>query len=413
MQISPPVCDNPSAPVQRHLAARGMERNLAETLLFLIFFALATIGYPLAGALTTLFAPDTQTISYAYRGLVLALSVLVFVNAAFRGRLQPIPLSLLLFFLAGSLRLFYDNYFTYITDSDKVAQYFFGTVMIPALAVAAACKSYSAKYFPLVIWVLSATIVMTIGFIEAFDLAGAADLSKNVGRLFFQSLNPTLIAYSSYFAIISGVILWTRVPLTMRIIFTFVAVVAVYLMLITAARGAWLTLILGGAVVAWSKKNISLVVFLSLAALAIVLVFPDVTVTLLERFSNVGVDRSSDERLFALQSSWATALENPIYGIAYVDPIALFYPHNLIVESGVAMGVCGMGMMVYIQIRLLLIGRALAETGDVMLAVFVITVLSEAFLSGSIWQSADFWAVAALTFGLPRQAALQGRRRSG
>ena len=54
-------------------------------------------------------------------------------------------------------------------------------------------------------------------------------------------------------------------------------------------------------------------------------------------FQDAGQDRSSYERLDVMRLSIDEAIANPLLGYAYIEPVTGIYPHNLLVESALAL----------------------------------------------------------------------------
>src|SRR5471030_2225741 len=97
----------PGAIVELH------QQKSAESYWFLDFVAwtvaLAVIGYPLAGLASAYFAVPDDTISIAFRLLVIFLSASIFVVNGMRYGLRPIDTSLTIFIVLYLLRLIWDT----------------------------------------------------------------------------------------------------------------------------------------------------------------------------------------------------------------------------------------------------------------------------------------------------------------
>jgi hypothetical protein len=377
--------------------------SIVTSWLYSLLFVATTTGYPLAGALTTILTPGSQTISFAFRGSVIALSLILLITGLFKGQLTSMTKLVILFFLAGFARIFYDNFVSFVQDADKIGLYFIGTIVIPSLALGY-CQSYydSKKLIQMVFW-YNAFVCILVSYINYSGVAGDGDITEKVGRLFFVSLNPTLIAYSGFFAIVSGYLISKKSSLSLKVIVIFISILSLNLMTLAISRGPWIALFFSFGYVAMKRRSFYIMGLMIGLGLALGLFLSDSALeplAIFNRFTSVGVDQSSQERIFAVQRSIDGMLEYPFWGIAYVDPVALFYPHNLVIESGMALGVGGAAMMVIIQFRLLRACLAMRSDSELILGVFILTVLTTAYLSGSIWQSSDFWGVTALVLSL-------------
>jgi O-antigen ligase len=385
-------------------ALAGTDRPSAvDAWAYVALLVIASIGYPLSGALTTLLAPGSQVFSFGFRGVVVALSAVIFFKAMFEGRLSTIPVILILFFSAATARLFYDNFVSFAIDADKAGQYFIGTVLPPALSLCACRRNFDARKLAPFVFGYNAPVCFLVGYINFFDLGGDADLTKETGRLFFEALNPTLIAFSGMFVIVSGFILWSKANLLAKGGILIAAAMGLQLMSLAISRGPWIALILSLGFILSAKRNYYLPLIIAVVAFFALPIFSAAffdPFSIFGRLATSGIDESSQERIFAMEQAYRAMIDNPIFGLAYVDPVTGFYPHNLVLESGLALGVAGAAAMVFIQINLLKKLTGLIAQEDLMLGVFVVSVITAAYLSGSIWQSADFWCAAALVMSL-------------
>jgi hypothetical protein len=398
-------------PVKSRQSLGAKSYDSFATWSYMTLFLLASSGYPLAGTLTSLLTPGTQTISFGFRWLVVALSVLVLVQSFLSQKQRLFPPILLVFFACCVARMYYDNFVAYIPQADKVGLYFVGTVLPPALVLGVCYPNYDKEKLPIAMFVLSASICFLVTLMNEFQLAGAANMSEALGRLFFESLNATQIGYAAVFAIFSGLLIWKGSPFWLKMAILAAAANSLYLLGLAAARGPVVALVLGFAYLAWTRRSFALLAFLIILGAIAALWLSDSSLLIFDRFTTFGADESSDERIITMVQSWNSALENPLVGLAYVDPAVMFYPHNFTIESGLALGIVGFLLMVYIQIRLFFLSDWLGKTGDKMLGIFVIAILTGANLSGSIWQSTDFWMVTALAFGLASNRVVRARPR--
>lgn len=257
--------------------------------------------------------------------------------------------------------------------------------------------NYNSKMLPISLILIAGSGCTLIFITRALGFAAGADIGEQTGRLYFESLNPTQIAYAGFAVFASTLALWSRSPLWVRAILIVQCAIAALLMVDAASRGPLVALVLSFGFIAWSQKRFLLLALLLMAGAVLALFVSDSSLVLVDRLTTSGVDQSSIERLEFIQSNFLTAIENPLFGAAYVDPVSQNYPHLTVLESAVAIGVGGAALMLFIQWRMLLDGLWLGKHRDLLMTMMVIAVLVQAYLSGSIWQSADFWAVAGLS----------------
>ena len=105
-------------------------------------------------------------------------------------------------------------------------------------------------------------------------------------------------------------------------------------------------------------------------------------------------------------------MQNPLLGFAYVDPLTQSYPHNLLLESFLALGVFGLALMAALQFRLLTLAYQVGQRGNILIALIGAATFVNAWVSGSLWGSGVFFSCITL-LGLQRrnQRLLQVRGR--
>ena len=92
-----------------------------------------------------------------------------------------------------------------------------------------------------------------------------------------------------------------------------------------------------------------------------------------------------------LQLSIDTAKDYWLTGYAYIEPITGLYPHNLIVESALAMGLAGCAVMVVLQVSLLRRAVTSAWRGLYFMPFVALCELVNGWLSAAIWGDAIFF----------------------
>jgi O-antigen ligase len=105
----------------------------------------------------------------------------------------------------------------------------------------------------------------------------------------------------------------------------------------------------------------------------------------------------SEERFFLFQDAFARFMENPLFGYRAIG----VYPHNLILESFMALGIFGGLLMIIITLiafRNCFVLIRIKHTNWIGL-IFLMYVVST-FISGSIWNSFEFWSLLGLSFSL-------------
>ncbi|HEV2815932.1 MAG TPA: O-antigen ligase family protein [Allosphingosinicella sp.] len=362
--------------------------NSVNPALYALFLALALTGYPLAGVVTSALGWEGPTISYAYRILVLLLGAILFGQAVLRGRPRLPPVLVLIFFSLYFVRLYYDAFIDPLQGADFAFTFYVSVVLTPCLAMAVATDGYDETRFALSTFWVGFVACVSIALLEAAGW-GAGHL-EDTGRLSFDALNPITVGFTGLFTLLAIIALWRQRPRLMPV-FLIGGAFAIYSIVEAASRGPAAAGAFAIAVLALARRNFLLFAVLLAAGAYFVFFADDASLKLLSRFEGVGTDESSAERLFFMQNAIREALDNPLFGHAYVETVTFQSPHNLIIESGLAIGLLGVAIMVVIYFQIARRAWLLAKAEHEFLAGLLCCAFVNANLSASLWSSLEFW----------------------
>jgi O-antigen ligase len=104
------------------------------------------------------------------------------------------------------------------------------------------------------------------------------------------------------------------------------------------------------------------------------------------RIVSLPEDETVMQRLYLGRLAWQEFLENPLFGSGFSLPVTGEYPHNIILETGMAMGVFGLALFLFlIATGLRQAFLAIRGNGDgFMASLFVYDLVASQF-SGSLW----------------------------
>ena len=381
--------------------------------------ALSINGYPIAGVITTIGLPGSQTFSYIYRIIIILLSVFVFMQSILTNRNQAaLPFSITLFFTLYTIRLYYDTFYDPIPGAGLAFIYFIATIIVPTFACAIGRQNYDYKKFAnALFWVSAVGALGSLG-IYLLGISVTSDQTDQTGRLGFDALNPITIGYVGFYTFAAAYSLWPDAQAKFRWVLAMGAILGIYTLIAAASRGPLIALILSIGFVAAVRRETGIVILMISAATILAFAAEDGQFNIITRLLLTGEDLSSQAHLFVAQTAIGQALESPFFGHAYVETITYSYPHNLLIESGLAMGIIGFLLMCWIMGKSLYTAWFLGVRRDRILPIAMITALVGANLSGSIWGSVNFWPLVVMGFmmidsELKRQrdlAALQSRK---
>jgi O-antigen ligase len=104
---------------------------------------------------------------------------------------------------------------------------------------------------------------------------------------------------------------------------------------------------------------------------------------------------SASTRLDMYAKAWKDFQENPILGSSIIEHVHMIYPHNMILESFMAMGIVGGSLSMLIMLfnvrNILVLLRSRPESA--WTSVLLVQYSTGAMLSGAIWGNSAFWAL--------------------
>lgn len=366
---------------------------------YALFLALTLTGYPLAGVVTSMLGQEGSTISYAFRILVLLLGLVLAGQAFLRGRPATPPAIVMIFFSFYLVRLYYDAFIDPLQGADFALYFFVGVVLAPCLAAAIAIHGYDETKFALsTFWVGTIACVS----ITLLHLAGWADRDAESGRLSFDALNPITVGFTGLFTLLAIIMLWRKRP-NMFPIFLIGGAFAAYSIVEAASRGPAAAGAFTIAILALVRRNYLVFAVLLIAGAWFVYFADNSTLRLLSRFEGIGTDASSSERLFFMQNAINEALDHPLFGHAYAETVTFNSPHNLLIESGLAIGMGGVALMAVLYYQIARRAWRFAKVQYTFLAALLCCAFVNANVSASLWSSVEFWLPLILSVEVARR----------
>lgn len=369
-----------SARIQTSFTAlrRGIRPRLGAAWL-LVF---VVIGYPIAGLMASAMDWDSTTASIPLRVLVLVLSVWLLLSRR-NGTNQRGGLWLGLFCGAYLLRLLTDTGITQVPGAVEALVFFLATVVIPAVALWKHADSFSEVQAQRLMFTLGSGICISILGMSALGVGQSRSIAEISGRLSFEALNPISVGHTAVSTMIAALCM-VRTGLSPKQAPMLIAgsVAALTTLLMAASRGPLLCLVAAGLVYVMATGRWFWVVLISLA-LAPFLFAADSE--MLMRFTTIQEDTSALERLAVQSNAVDQFLSQPILGSAFVELTSLSYPHNLFLETAMALGILGLLLLVAILAKAgRSFGRQIKE-GQLLIPLLFVQYLMGAQFSGSIY----------------------------
>ena len=388
-----------------------MKLKLENFNIFLIF--LSIFGFPIFVTVSLLIGFNTSDGSVIYRFLIVLLSITVIIF-----QIKKIPRlklnAVTIFFILYTLRITYDLTLRGITttyiENSKIFLFYFGGIIIPTIAISF-MKINFEKLNNLIFRIsLIQCFFILVGLylLYGFDL-----ISLLTDRYLFTSneinngsgspLNPILVSRcgATLFILLLVNILFGKIKLkSLSALIAFV--ISVSLILLGGSRGPLVSCVILSLIsffLFFKNSNIKNIIFGFLFFLSIFFGFEYLinsyseSINLVSRINEslLSSDQISFGREEHFKSAFKQFINNPILGDKIFDNYSNFYPHNLFLESFMALGLFGGLLFIFIIFRNLVNFQQKKNYINlyVLFSIFLLFVCT----SGSIWNSFEFWVI--------------------
>lgn len=360
--------------------------------LFGLLVVLTFVGYPIAGALAQILSLPNTAASYPFRGLILTVSIGIILVGVMTVRYR-IALPILAFLLIYLARLVVDSEGISFPDADRDLLFYIAAVLIPTLGVGVSDVYDERRTIILLSWFGGLACALIIYGLQN-NVVGATGLDFS-RRANFDSLNPITIGYTGIYTALAGVGILKHANRKWKFALAAPLIVAgLAVLVLGGSRGPFVGMLLFLALYALVHRHglLALAMFVAFGYGLYATVGQDLA--LVQRLENSSNDASIWNRIYVQQASWEVAVQNPLLGFSYLEPSSLAYPHNLLIESGMALGIFGFFLMLIILTRLIFDSFTLLRHGHLLVPFVAISAFANANLSASIFQSNDFWLIA-------------------
>lgn len=316
-----------------------------------IFVTAGLAGYPVASFLPEAMGLDSRIVTVPYRALVLSLALLVLFRLALghlHGHAGRLALPLMFFWALYLLRMMTDLFVNPVASSlppQEILLYGLGVCFVPMLAffVLQSEKTILRS-------VRGTIILLALGcFLGIYD--NLANLGSDSQIWANTSLNT--ISFGHVGASVCGLSVLYLLQGKRSAPFPRVALLGfiplgLTSMFLAGSRGpavalAVMLLVLAIANLKRGKAGPIIVLLIALASILPPLFNEQIRIanTLVDRLTNVSGALSSVQRISLWRSSWAQFLEHPVTGSSLELRNFVTYPHNLVLESFMAVGLLG------------------------------------------------------------------------
>lgn len=412
----------------------------------LMLLVLCLFGLQIQMIIPFLLHQNTTPFSIVFRAVCLSLSLYIILLSLMRGARQTITygaIFLICFYVIYSFRFLYDIQIRHINEQSTFQNpsafffysTFFGTVLIPCIAIIFSAKYISIRRFidVFTIWSflqVSFIIVNLIVFIgtgiDYTILLGDRNASQLVlanGSTDSQSIPINLITISKSGVLCASIVSYRLIfdrpsQRSIFIIYSFFLIVGITLMIMGASRSPLLAFVLIILTMfffyikkASLKKKISaiLLFLLSVFVLSGVVSAAGEDVALFKRFSSFFEARESGDkeiRQYQWDAAWNQFLSSPLFGDKIIENEMGYYPHNEYLDVLMSTGLIGaffyLGYLIFFVWRL---WRFFENKYYFFLVVIFIVYWLGKLFSGSIFEDNEGSCISAFIIAcqLPRK----------
>jgi hypothetical protein len=386
--------------------------------LTLLLRVLILVGYPLISMISTF---GGLAISEFYRACVFLIAVGIFSLSLRNLRRGRLDIMLTLFFVLYGVRLLIDWLYVGIEGADRANLLFWVMVCIPVLATTRlgtvdeeALAEWLSRLALLVLILIFAAMLLGLN-VNPWADAGASTAATE--RLQFEALNPILIGHVAGFVLICNTYLLVENQAKgLKWLFLLGGIVlAVIVIGLANSRGPIIAASLALLFFFLSRRYrwarlVPLVIVTGITISYLLYQDPQIIGNLTERFTEDTVYNPSDlGRVEAQESAIAAFIENPIFGAFYRDPMLAEnqYPHNLIIESAMALGVVGLTLMILLHVRATVFVLSKSGGRHPLIVMLLIQQFISVSLSGAIWGADAFFMLMGMCHAFGKRPTVQ------
>jgi hypothetical protein len=381
--------------------------------LLVLLYALAVAGFPAVTLIPSIFALPSRTATVPYRIAFLCISLVVLILHGLLGRRfarGPYWILAFLLWVALLLRMYFDlivhPVYTSIAANDYWL-YTLGLTLLPQFAFGIKCNHETyikARRASFLLALIATPIILTVALRGSFqEVLG--------GRLGTDVLNPISLGHLGAALVILSIV---APPFTSRSLAIIARVVGcgtgLLVVLLSDARGPQVALVVCIFLFVVKKGRRGLATIILLAA---TLVYPylqavdyaegSTSIRIFGRwseFQDVADSKSAGVRVILMIHAVEQFMEHPLTGNSLVEEQSGDYPHNIILESFMSIGVFGGAVLLCMIVVCCRATLVLLSAGDAYswIGLLYAQQLVGSMFSGSLLVGETYWVWSAAVF---------------
>ncbi len=385
----------------------------------LFVFICSLVSYPVFGLLSSIFGLETQSITTPYRSIVLTISLITISVSLFIKNRIVIDKWLLIFLLMYLIRIIYDLNNNSIENNRFSVIFFIVVVCIPLTSILISNIFYFKESF-------IGKGLLAVGLFGGAMalLASAAGLGYNPWedqgitdvRLGFTAVNPITLGNLGVTTTICGLFLLSEKDTSRMWQLLCIVAIAVggVLAIRAGSRSALIALILCSIWFGFQNPR-RLIYLIPIATVALVLGVTQSNVVLhtIDTIFEGGwqYDGSSLIRLEMQNIAINDFYDSPLYGKHHANPMlpSGYHPHNLFIETAMALGILGLILFSSLLIRVTFSVFRHFNRSNPLLTLLLMQQIISATFSAALWGADAFFILLALALQKPHH--LQPKNR--
>lgn len=388
----------------------------------LIWF-LTIFGYPFFVFVALVLSLQTHHTTYLFRIIVIVLCISEVKSFGIFSILNSIPISVRIFALAYLCRLTYDAIFISFSPIFFNSIYLIAVVILPVLAICR-FKIISKLEDWSEIFAFSGGLLCLILLI--IFLLGIADLQSTtlrMGRLSYVSLNPISIGSLGAITMLAAFLMYLKQTERNRIVIIAIGFLGYIVVALSVSRGPALSMgivffVLNYISFGLRKVHIGVLLF---ALMCFTPFFssqmvgnnlpdqfhgtlrysqqlntpipdnPVQEVDIKQRLHDFILDESGSERITLIREALNQFMLSPVFGYRSFLISSANYPHNIFIETLLALGIIGLILLLWILYHGIMAANiAIKNKIFLVPSLFYFSFFLSQF-SGAIWNSSIFW----------------------
>lgn len=375
---------------------------------FLIAFSF--LGFELISYLPENLHVDSRIVTIPFRALyvMICIIILIHLNWIKNVKLSNLYIIIIIFWVYYFLRAVYDLLFDPMplkTSPTDFLLFAFVLSLLPIFPFMLKINLNTLNRAKFVLF-LFAIVVNVLGFLNNYQSLK----DENVGRfLGNEILNPISYGQAGVVLVILCITYFFDQNILRKIFLIGLIAFGIANIALAASRGPMIQLaIVVLFFVLFNLKKIGYknIILLFGALISIAIYFSDYLVffdTVISRIEETGLNNGSgnEERYLFFKGALNQFLSNPFFGDFIEERRFGGYPHNIILESLMVMGIIGGALFLYIYVSSIKNALALIKIEITSWIGLMLTMqLIAALTSGSLYSSFSFWALIALSENL-------------